>query len=74
MEAIRIGHPAYPKTGYNRARWHSTYAEALADLLTRGVSMKEAHAALAAALKGRLATAPRYHKGTRVESCEVIAD
>ena len=71
---IRVGHPAYPKTGMNRAAWHTSYSAALRDLLARKVPMKDAHNALRKAFDGSWATAARYYHGTRVESCEIIVD
>lgn len=71
---FRIGHPAYPRNGMNRAAWHTTYGAALADLLSRRVPMRDAHQALRQAATGSLACASRYYKGTRVGCCEVLAD
>jgi hypothetical protein len=36
---FRVGHPSYQ--GRNRSAWHSTYAAALSDMLSRQVTMRD---------------------------------
>ncbi len=69
---IRIGHPAY--TGTNAMKWHESYAAALADLLHRGIKMKEAQRVLSVAKKnvGAIATADIEFRGTRMFGCEAM--
>jgi len=42
----RIGHPAYQPWSQNHFVQLDSYAKALSELLTRGISMSDAHAAL----------------------------
>lgn len=51
MQVIHVGHPSY--RGMNHYKQHCSYQSALADLLSRGVPMRDAHRAL------RDATSPR---------------
>ena len=60
MQRYIVGHSAY--RGRNAQACHEKYSQALRDLLSRGIRMKDAHKALQSARNGSHATCTYYSK------------
>ena len=67
--SFRVGHPVC--SGANAFKAHWKYAQALHDLMSRGVPMKAAHRALKQALAGSHATCSTMRNGRSTDTVEV---
>lgn len=67
-QAFKLGHSAYPGSA-NSPAYHQSHGRALADLLSRGVPMTRAQAALKSAARGSHVTT----RTRRDHTVEVIA-